>query len=65
MVDVALKILLHDKLRFIITASGVAFAVTVVLVQVGLFLGLLDDASITIEKCNADLSGSPRATPPM
>jgi putative ABC transport system permease protein len=45
MVDVALKILLHDKLRFVITTSGVAFAVTLVLVQVGLFLGLLDNGS--------------------
>jgi putative ABC transport system permease protein len=62
MVDVALKILLHDKLRFIITVSGVAFAVTLVLVQVGLFLGLLDNASITIEKCNADLWVTSRNT---
>lgn len=62
MVDVALKILLHDKLRFVITTSGVAFAVTLVLVQVGLFLGLLDNASITIQKCNADLWVTSRNT---
>lgn len=62
MVDVALKILLHDKLRFVITVSGVAFAVTLVLVQVGLFLGLLDNASITIQKCNADLWVTSRNT---
>lgn len=62
MVDVALRILLHDKLRFLITASGVAFAVTLVLVQVGLFLGLLDNASITIEKCNADIWVTSRNT---
>ena len=55
MVDLATKSLLHDKLRFVITVSGVAFAVTLVFVQVGLFLGLLDNASITIEKMNADL----------
>lgn len=41
MVDLATKSLLHDKLRFVITVSGVAFAVTLVFVQVGLFLGLL------------------------
>ena len=40
MVDLALKTLLHDKLRFFITVAGVAFAVTLILVQVGLFLGL-------------------------
>src|SRR3954463_11250517 len=55
MVDLATKSLLHDKLRFLITVSGVAFAVTLVFVQVGLFMGLLDNASITIEHLNADL----------
>jgi putative ABC transport system permease protein len=55
MVDLATKSLLHDKLRFFITVSGVAFAVTLVFVQVGLFLGLMDNASLTIEHLNADL----------
>jgi putative ABC transport system permease protein len=54
-VDLARKNLLHDKLRFLITVSGVAFAVTLVFVQVGLFLGLLDNASVTIEHLSADL----------
>ena len=55
MVDLARKNLLHDKLRFLITVSGVAFAVTLVFVQVGLLAGLLDNASITIEHLKADL----------
>ena len=55
MVDLATKSLLHDKLRFVITVVGVAFAVTLVFVQVGLFLGLLDNASISIEHIDADL----------
>src|SRR3954468_10114413 len=55
MVDLARKNLLYDKLRFFITVSGVAFAVTLVFVQVGLFLGLMDNASLTIEHLNADL----------
>ena len=55
MVDLARKNLLHDRLRFVITVSGVAFAVMLVFVQVGLFLGLLHNASITIEKLDADL----------
>jgi putative ABC transport system permease protein len=54
-VDLATKSLLHDKLRFLITVSGVAFAVTLVFVQVGLFLGLMDNASITIEHIDAEL----------
>lgn len=55
MVDLGLKTLLHDKVRFLITVSGVAFAVTLVLVQVGLFVGLLDNSTITIRKLGADL----------
>ncbi|HUR80262.1 MAG TPA: ABC transporter permease [Thermoanaerobaculia bacterium] len=54
-VDLATKSLLHDKLRFFITVSGVAFAVTLVFVQVGLFLGLMDNASLTIDQIDADL----------
>jgi putative ABC transport system permease protein len=54
-VDLALKILLHDKLRFLMTVVGVMFADVLVLVQVGLFLGLLEHASNTIEKIDADL----------
>jgi len=63
MVDLARKNLLHDKLRFIITVSGVAFAVTLVLVQVGLFLGLLKNATITIDHLGADLWVTSKNTP--
>jgi putative ABC transport system permease protein len=63
MVDLATKTLLHDKLRFLITVSGVAFAVTLVFVQVGLFLGLMDNASLTIDSIDADLWVTSRNTP--
>jgi putative ABC transport system permease protein len=63
MVDLARKNLLYDKLRFLITVSGVAFSVTLVLVQIGLFLGLLDNASVTIEHLGADLWVTSRNTP--
>ena len=62
-VDLATKSLLHDKLRFFITVSGVAFAVTLVFVQVGLFLGLMDNASLTIDQIEADLWVTSRNTP--
>jgi len=62
MVPIARRMLLHDKLRFLITVAGVAFAVSLVFIQVGLFLGLLDNASITIEKSNADLWVTSRNT---
>ena len=63
MVDLATKSLLHDKLRFLITVTGVAFAVTLVFVQVGLFLGLMDNASLTIEHLDADLWVTSHNTP--
>jgi putative ABC transport system permease protein len=55
MVDLAVKTLLHDKIRFLITVSGVAFAVNLVLVQAGLFVGILDNSTITIRHLRADL----------
>ena len=63
MVSLARKNLLHDRLRFAITVSGVAFAVTLVLVQVGLFVGLLDKSTVTIEHCSADLWVTSKRTP--
>ncbi len=55
MVDLAIKILLDDKPRFATTVTGVAFAVALVYVQVGLFVGLLASASVTIDRMDADL----------
>ena len=62
-VDLATKSLLHDKLRFFITVSGVAFAVTLVFVQVGLFIGLMDNATLTIRNMDADLWVTSHNTP--
>jgi len=63
MVSLARKNLLHDKLRFVITVAGVAFAVTLVLVQVGLFMGLLDKATVTIAHATADIWVTSKETP--
>lgn len=63
MPDLALKTLVHDKLRFFITVSGVAFAVTLVFVQVGLFMGLMCNATVTIRKIDADIWVTSRNTP--
>jgi putative ABC transport system permease protein len=62
-VSLARRNLLHDRLRFAITVAGVAFAVTLVLVQVGLFLGILDKATVTIEHASADIWVTSRDTP--
>src|SRR3974390_821121 len=63
MVDLALKMILDDKARFAATVVGVGVAVALVLIQVGLFLGLLENASITIEKLDADLWVTARNAP--
>ncbi len=63
MVSLARKNLLHDRLRFAITVAGVAFAVTLVLVQVGLFMGLLGKATVTIEHAQADIWITSKETP--
>jgi putative ABC transport system permease protein len=63
MVSLARRNLLHDRLRFVITVAGVAFAVTLVLVQVGLFMGLLGKATVTIDHATADLWITSRNTP--
>lgn len=63
MVHLAIRILLHDKMRFLTTITGVAFAVMLVIVQVGIFLGMLESASITIERLEADLWVTARNTP--
>lgn len=47
-VDLGLKMLFHDRLRFALTTFGVAFSVMLVLVQVGIFEGLIGYASDTI-----------------
>ena len=63
MIDLALKMLLDEKARFAATVLGVGFAAALVLVQVGLFFGLLENASITIDKLDADLWITARNTP--
>ena len=63
MIDLAVKSLLYDKLKFAITVAGVAFAVALVLVQVGLFLGIMDNSTVTIQHISADLWVTSKNTP--
>ena len=55
MIDLALKMLLDEKVRFAATVLGVGFAAALVMIQMGLFFGLLENASITIDRLDADL----------
>ena len=63
MVDLALRMLLHDRMRFFITLAGVAFAVQLILSQMGLFLGLISNSSVIIRHLPADLWVTSRNTP--
>ena len=51
----ARKILLHDKIKFTVAAAGVAISVNLVLVQIGLFLGFMQNASNLIDHSTADV----------
>jgi putative ABC transport system permease protein len=63
MVDLALRMLLHDRTRFLITLAGVAFAVQLILSQMGLFLGLIHNSSVIVRHIPADLWVTSRNTP--
>jgi putative ABC transport system permease protein len=63
MIHLATKVLLDDKTRFLTTVSGVGFAVMLVVVQVGIFLGMLENASIAIERLDADIWVTAKNTP--
>jgi len=63
MVDLALRMLLHDRMRFLITVAGVAFAVQLILSQVGLFLGLVQNSSVIVRHIPADIWVTSRNTP--
>lgn len=51
----ARKILVHDKIKFAVAAAGVSVSVLLVLVQVGLYLGFMENASSLIDHSKADL----------
>ncbi len=51
----ARKLLLHDRLRFIVAIAGVSVSVMLVLVQVGLYFGFMDTASSLIDASKADI----------
>lgn len=53
--NLARKLLLHDRLRFVVAIAGVSVSVMLVLVQVGLYYGFMDTASSIIDASRADL----------
>lgn len=55
MVSLARKNLFHDRTRFAITLVGIAFAVTLMLAQVGVYLGFVTNSSQLIDHTGADI----------
>jgi putative ABC transport system permease protein len=52
---VALRILLYDKTRSVITLLGVIFAVSLIFAQAGIYLGLMETSSVIIDHTPGDI----------
>ena len=55
MTILAWKNLLHDKVRLVVTLTGIVFALVLIAVQFGMFLGFLDTSANVVEHNQADL----------
>jgi putative ABC transport system permease protein len=51
----ARKILLHDRVKFAVAGAGVSISVLLVLVQIGLYFGFMENASTLIDNARADV----------
>lgn len=55
MFTLAWKNLIHDRTRLLVTLVGIVFALVLIIVQFGLFLGFLDTSANIVERSGADL----------
>src|SRR6516225_9279838 len=53
--SLALRNLLHDKVRLAVTLTGIVFAVVLIVIQFGLFVGFMTTTSNNIDHAGADL----------
>src|SRR6516162_9798379 len=53
--ELAWRNLVHDKVRLLVTITGVVFAVVLIVVEFGLFLGFETTTSSLIDRSRADL----------
>jgi len=51
----ALKNLMHDKVRLLITLVGISFSVALILIQVGMYFGMTANSSSIIDHSEGDL----------
>jgi putative ABC transport system permease protein len=55
MLYVALRILLYDKIRSLLTLAGITFAVSLIFAQVGIYQGLMQTSSVIIDNTPGDI----------
>ena len=55
MPPLARRNLFHDKVRLIVTVTGIVFAVVLIVVELGLFVGFTETTSSLIDHSGADL----------
>ena len=55
MLALAWRNLVHDKVRLAVTVTGIVFAVVLIVVELGLFLGFTTTTSSLIDRSGADL----------
>jgi putative ABC transport system permease protein len=55
MLSLALRNLFHDRIRLAVTLTGVVFAVVLIAIQIGLFIGFRTTISNVIDRSNADV----------
>jgi putative ABC transport system permease protein len=53
--SLARKILLHDPVKFSVASAGVSISVLLIMVQLGLYLGFMGNASTLIDHSSADI----------
>lgn len=62
MFEVAIKSLLHDRGKLVASLAGVAFAATLLLVQLGLFVGFKETSSALVRRIGGDVWVMARGT---
>src|ERR1051325_3300270 len=55
MASLAVRNLFHDRVRLAVTLTGIVFAVVLVAIQIGLFIGFTTTTSNLIDHSGADL----------
>ena len=55
MASLAWRNLFHDKVRFSVTLTGIVFAIVLIIVQIGLFLGFSTATTAIVDHSGADL----------